>query len=114
MSSSIPTLSAAQWRKIAPLLPPTKRDVVMIRALLFRQTSGCGLRDVAQWFDLSRPRLSEWDLALRGDGSLVQVMEALKLDRASGGGWRCYSRDKKVAAAVTAIRFQNFRETLRR
>jgi hypothetical protein len=97
---------------------PNKRDRLVISAPLFRQTSGCGLRDIAQWAGLTRTRLSEWDQALAADGTMLQIMKTLKLDRASalswsGGGQRSHSRDKKVAAGVTAIRFQNFREALR-
>jgi hypothetical protein len=117
MGSDIPALSEAKWQRIAKLLPESKRDPVMIAALLFRHTSGCGLRDVAQWAGVSRTRLSEWDQALAADRSLERIMKALKLERAnslmwSSGGQRSW-RDSKVAAGVTAIKFQNFRDALR-
>lgn len=118
MGSDIPALSDRQWKRIAPLLPESKRDPVMIAALLFRHTSGAGLRDIAQWSGCSRTRLGEWDVALSADGTLSRIMKILKLERAdalcwSSGGKRWYSRDKKVAASVTAVRFQNFRSALR-
>jgi hypothetical protein len=118
MGSDIPQLSDRQWNRIVSILPETKGDRLVISALLFRHTSGCGLRDIAQWAGLTRSRLGEWDRALTADGTMAQIMKTLKLDRAgplcwSAGGKRWQSRDKNVAAGVTAVRFQNFREALR-
>jgi len=118
MGSDIPGLSDRQWRRIESILPPNKRDPAMISALLFRHTSGCGLRDIAQWSGCSRTRLSEWDRALGADGTLRQIMKTLKLEPASsllwsGGGQRSHFSDRKVTDGVTAIRFQNFRDALR-
>ena len=95
---SIPMLSDAQWRKISPLLPETKRDPVPIAAILYLEHSGQSLRHTAEIFRLSRSRLNEWHRALNADGSLAQIMTVLKLEAAGplarrrGGGPEWYAR----------------------
>jgi hypothetical protein len=116
--ASSPQLTAAQWRRIAPILPENRRDRLMISAILFRQFSGTGLRDAAAWFGVTRVRLSEWTMALEADGSLARLMKLLRLKPASrlgSSGRHSYQgRDAKMAAAITAIRLADFREALRR
>jgi hypothetical protein len=118
--SSVPLLSVKQWRAISKLLPENRRDRVVISAVLFRQFSGLGLRDVAEWFGTSRVRLAEWTAAMESDGSLQKVMEALGIQRAgpllwSGGGQQSSRqiRDKEMADKVLALRFTKFRDALR-
>src|SRR5262245_6056945 len=55
--SSVPLLSARQWRAIEPHLPPNRRDRVLISAILFRETEGAGIRDVCELFGVTRTRL---------------------------------------------------------
>jgi hypothetical protein len=118
--ATVPLLSVRQWKLIEPLLAEKKRDRVVVSAILYRQFSGCGLRDVAEWFGLSRARLAEWSVAMERDGSLARVMKALKLEPAD---WLCWSRGGRqyyarggaeMKAAVVRLKFQNFREALRR
>jgi hypothetical protein len=61
----VPTLTAAQMRKIERHLPPTRRDPVVISAMLFRETHGASLRDTCQWYGVTRSRLAEWTAQLR-------------------------------------------------
>ena len=118
---SIPMLSDAQWRKISPLLPETKRDPVPIAAILYLEHSGQSLRHTAEIFRLSRSRLNEWHRALNADGSLAQIMTVLKLEAAGplarrrGGGPEWYARPgpEAQAAAVTEIRVRSFGAALR-
>ena len=53
-----PTLSDAQWRKIADDLPLKRRDPIMIAAVLYRASSGQSLREVATAYGITRARLS--------------------------------------------------------
>ena len=114
-----PQLTARQWRSISALLPETKRDRLMISSLLFRQTTGLGLRDVARWFGVTRTRLSEWEQALTADDTLERVMQTLRLERAgpllwSGGGRQSnrHFQSKEMADAVLELRFRKFRDAL--
>ena len=43
----VPLLTAAQWRKIATILPENRRDPLVISAILFREHSGEPIRAVA-------------------------------------------------------------------
>jgi transposase len=113
---SIPMLSDAQWRKISPLLPETKRDPRMVSAILYLEHSGQSLRHTAEVFAVTKSRLGEWHGALAVDGGLARIMTMLKLKaagplaRRGGGGPEWYARPGREAqaAAVTAIRLQNF------
>jgi hypothetical protein len=117
--SSIPCLSAVQWRKIESLLPPRRRDRRMIAALLFREFDGCGMREVCDLYGVTRTRLSEWTAALEADGTLARLMRELGLRRAgvlrwSAGGptyWRRVNPDR--GAGVLALKLDYFRAALR-
>jgi hypothetical protein len=117
MTSAIPHLSDSQWSQIVELLPSNRRDPAMITALLFRETSGCGLRDVSRCFGVTRTRLSEWDQSLR-DGTLLAIMTALGLvpatplaRRAGGPAW--YANNPDLVAKIAALRLDQFRRELR-
>jgi hypothetical protein len=75
--SPVPRLTAVQWRAIASILPSTKRDPVVITALIYRATTATSLRDTAALFGTSRARLHEWEAALTADGSLDRVLNRL-------------------------------------
>jgi hypothetical protein len=119
MNSSIPCLSAAQWRKIESLLPPRRRDRRMIAALLFREFDGCGMREVCDLYGVTRTRLSDWTAVLQADGTLALLMRKLGLKRAgpsqwSAGGptyWRRVIPDR--GADVLALKLDYFRAALR-
>jgi hypothetical protein len=114
-------LSARQWRAISKILPATKRDPVVIAALLYREFTGEGLRHVGEVFGVSRSKLDEWHRALEHDDSLARVMKVLKLPSASPlarsmGGRRSNvycGGDKTRQEKVLAVRFRNFRAALR-
>jgi hypothetical protein len=76
--SSMPMLSAAQWRRIENILPPNRRDSAVIAALLYREFSGQSLRRTGEAYGLSRVRLHEWHGALKADSCLAKVMMAQK------------------------------------
>ena len=119
MNSSIPGLSAAQWRQIESLLPPGRRDRRMIVALLFREFDGAGIREVCDLYGVTRTRLGEWTTALEADGTLARLLRELGLKRAgvsqwSAGGatyWRRVNPDR--AADVMALKLGYFRAALR-
>jgi hypothetical protein len=116
--TAVPTLSVGQWRKIEPLLAANRRDRRMITALLFRETTAVGLRDVCSEFQVTRSRLSEWHRALAADGTLALVMKTLRLEPAgalmwSGGGVQSWRRGQDAGRAVMAVRLRNFRDSLR-
>lgn len=115
---SKPLISDAQWRKIEKLLPETRRDPQMIAALLYREFSGQSLSHAAEMFRVTRVRLHQWHRALEADGSLADIMAALKLEPAgplarcaAGRPW--YARDAELAARVAQFRLQNFADALR-
>jgi hypothetical protein len=97
----LPMLTDTQMRAIEPFLAPSRRECQAVTAVLFRQTTGIGLRDCADAFGLTRARLHGWAVAMEEDGSLAKIMRALGLEEASGrmwsgGGvphWRRNSRD---------------------
>jgi hypothetical protein len=64
VGSNIPALSETKWRSIERYLPPSKRDPVVIAAVLYREVSGEGLRDTATLSGISRSKLDEWRRAL--------------------------------------------------
>jgi hypothetical protein len=118
MMSAVPLLSARQWNEIIELLPTNRRNPILIAAILFHQTSGCGLREVAQSYGVSRSRLHEWSKALEIDGSLANVLETLQLNPAGplarrGGGPAWYAHNKALAAEIAAIKLNEFRQALR-
>jgi hypothetical protein len=118
MGSSISALSETKWRSIERYLPPSKCDPVVIAAVLYRQVSGEGLRDTAALSKVSRSKLDEWRRALEADGSLRQVMKALKLKPAGSqvrpsGGPAWYADDATLAAQIRQIRLDAFRQALR-
>jgi transposase len=114
--ASVPLLSAAQWRRIEPDLPPKRRDRRVISALLYRYSSGQSLREVSAAFDVSRARLSEWEAVLQA--ILPKLMKQLGLDSAGWltwrGGGQTWLRRSDRHADVTALRLQNFSRALRR
>jgi len=115
---SIRVLTNRQWRLIENILPPTRHDPAVISAILYRQHSGQSLSHAAELFGVTRARLHEWDRALAADGSLAQILKALKLEPASAlarrrGGRPFYHRDPKMVAAVTELRLRNFADALR-
>jgi hypothetical protein len=112
-------LSEAQWRKIERYLPETRRDQLMIEAVLYRRFSGQSLSEVAALFSITRVRLHQWHHALDADGSLTKVMAALRLEpagplaRCRSGSRPTYHNNPEMIAAVAAIRMQSFRQALR-
>lgn len=91
---------------------------MVIAAVLYRQVSGEGLRDTAALSGVSRSKLDEWRRALEADGSLRQVMEALKLKPAGSqvrpsGGPAWYADDATLSAQIRQIRLDAFRQALR-
>jgi hypothetical protein len=115
--SSKSALSNAQWRKIERYLPETRRNRLMIEAILFREFSGQSLTDVAEVFGITRVRLFQWEHAI--EAVLPAIMAALRLEsagplaRCRSGSRPSYRRDQAMVDAVAAIRFQSFREALR-
>jgi hypothetical protein len=115
-----PLISVAKWRTIQAHLPASYRDRHMISAIVFRQVDGASLRQVCEWYHVTRTRLAEWTVALDDSGDLARILKALKLERAApagwrhGGGppsWRRYSRDG--GRAVVELKLGRFAEQLR-
>jgi hypothetical protein len=88
MTEMLPSIPPDKWQAIEALLPPNKRDKVVLAAILFRQTTAYGLRDTAEIFGLSRARVAEWTTLLESDGTLAKVMRALRLEPAGQLSWR--------------------------
>ena len=114
--ASPPLLTAKQFRLIEDDLPATKRDRVMISALLYRASSGQSLRETAEAFGVSRARLHEWECALASE--LPGIMHALHLEaalprvqRPGGTGWR---RHPDLYGRLQALHLQDFGQALRR
>ena len=93
--SSKSALSDAQWRKIERYLPETRRDRLMIEAILFREFSGQSLTDVAELFGITRVRLFQWEHAI--EAVLPAIMAALRLEPA-GPLARCRSGSRPTFA----------------
>ena len=115
MASNIPVLSGRQWAKIENILPATKRDPLLITAVLFHEVSGEPVREAAAAFGLSKTRLNEGHRAIAAD--LPQILELLGLEPADQlarrRGGRVYAGDPEMTAAIAAIRLQNFAQAMR-
>ena len=111
-----PLLTMKQFRSIEPDLPVSRRDRLVISAVLFRATSGQSLRETSESFGVSRVRLNEWEHAL--DCVLARIMHKLRLApapasmlRRGGQDWR---KRSGVYERVTTLRLQDFGTALRR
>jgi hypothetical protein len=118
MTAPVPLLSARQWKQIVELLPNNRRDPMLVAAILFREVSGSGIREVAKSYGISRSRLHEWNRALETGGILANVLDTLRLEPAGplarrGGGPAWYANNEGLAAAIAAIRLDEFRQALR-
>lgn len=113
---SAPMLSATQFKRIEAELPPKRRNLAVISALVYRNSSGQSLRDVAEAYGISRTRLSEWDALLVAE--MPKLMQKLGLDAAGWLAWRgggqAWQRRHNCAAGVTAFRLESFDRALRR
>jgi hypothetical protein len=110
-----PALNERQWNRIAELLPETRRDRVVIEAILFRAHSGRSLAEVSETFEVKRSTLHLWQVAIAT--KLPAIMAALKLEPASPlarsrGGSR-HHHSTEMQATIAAIRMQGFRDALR-
>jgi transposase len=115
----VPLLSSSQWNAILPLLPPNRRNVQIISALLYLEHSGESLRHVCEQFRTTKSRLNQWHRALASDGTLANIMLRLRLESAGplvrrAGGQRWYGDNATLAAEITSIRVGRFRDALRR
>jgi hypothetical protein len=88
MTGMLPTIPADKWSAIEGLLPHGRRDKAVLAAVLFRQTTACGLRDTAEIFGLSRAKVHEWTTMLESDGTLARILDSLGLERAGPLRWR--------------------------
>ena len=96
--TSAPILSDAKWRKIGIDLPTTRRDRLMISALLFRTTTGQSVRETAAVFGVAKTKLHEWGNAL--EGVLPGILQTLQLEPA---GLECGVRAARIG--VSALEF---------
>ena len=114
--ASAPTLNAAQWQLIVDELPATRRDRLMISAILFRVSSGQSVRETAAVFGVAKTKLHEWGTAV--EPVLPGILQTLRLEpagprmrRAGGADWR---KRSGIYEGVSALRLQDFGQALRR
>jgi hypothetical protein len=115
--SNMGFLTERQWRQIESILPQTRRDRLVIEAILYREFSGQSLAEVAEVFALTKVRLHQWHHAIAAE--LPQIMATLRLERASASA-RCrsgsrptYRDNPAMVAAVGELRLRKFRQALR-
>jgi hypothetical protein len=113
-----PRLSAAQWRLIKTDLPASRRDPVVIAALIFRAVEARSLRECSEIFGISRARLNEWEHDL--SSAIPKILRKLHLKPAGhlmrlrlhgGQDWR---KRHGIYQASMDYRLQGFNQALRR
>ena len=112
----VPLISHKQLDLIVDLLPPSRRDPVLVTAILYRAFSGGSLRDVAELFPVTRCRLHEGERDLAA--VLPRILRTLRLRplpsamyrRGGGQDWR--RRTPGVHERVVAYQLQEFGEAL--
>jgi hypothetical protein len=116
--AKIPRLSAVQWRSIENDLPLSRRDRLVISALVFRATEARSLRECSEIFGVSRARLNEWEHAV--ESALPRILRKLRLEPATdlmrlrlhgGQDWR--KRHPGLYESSMARRVEDFGRALR-